>query len=195
MTEEMNNALDFLVSAGLVVVEKDYVEFVAPILRPLAVNRIYLSGDHHTKWGTRGVTGEMLETAWQHEFFRAATICLPQSALFSPASHGGHLDSGFPDFHVNGSLQWILEFLREGSDVSGHVKKFTSTDGLYQDLIPAVKRIAILDFTSDSTSCGLMAEYNILLWRAVYSDDYEQTTLKRPGTQDKVITLEGHRHK
>jgi len=94
----------------------------------------------------------------------------------------------YPDFYVNSKLKWIIELARDGKSVKAHVDKFVT--GIYKSLRKEMNKIVILEFRSNKMKIR-KENYEVDVWRALYSDDYQTITLCRPNQSDKTIEVRG----
>ncbi|CAB4395377.1 unnamed protein product [Rhizophagus irregularis] len=85
----------------------------------------------------------LVEQMWQNEWYRSANTVLPDDVTISSNIGGLYGTNAYLDFYVNGKLQWGVEILREGTDMSEHAARF-GPNGRY-NTIP-FNEIAVIDF-------------------------------------------------
>ena len=91
-----------------------------------------------------GKDKQLLERAWQMEFYRAATQVLPPD-IFISADVGTYWgSSGYVDFFVDDGRSWAIELLRDGADASGHKSRF-EPGGIYEPIRNVCKEWVIID--------------------------------------------------
>jgi len=143
----------------------------------------------------------ILEQTWQKEFYRIATSQLPSENFIS--CDVGHIygSNGLLDFYINGSLKWMIEIVREGSNLNEHLNRFyppevkrkgkrkKSEFGIYDEI--ERNEWAVIDFRCKSTYIDpyLLDENN--LWIVWYNDEFTSATIKRKGKEDLEINFMG----
>jgi len=171
----INGTIRSLVKKGVIIVQPDGTcEFSSPLIHRLVFNQI-ISPDHRPAAAPTGpVTlilqcislfeGEWLknnvgrrknnlplEDTWQKEFFRVAGTQLPFSCTLSSEvgrTFGNTIKA--VDFYVDGTLQWMIEFISESNNIQKHLDRFDPTTGKYR-LIPK-KKWLIVDFRASVPS-------------------------------------------
>eukprot|EP01088_Endostelium_zonatum_P019768 TRINITY_DN69_c0_g1_i16.p1 TRINITY_DN69_c0_g1~~TRINITY_DN69_c0_g1_i16.p1 ORF type:complete len:670 (+),score=70.36 TRINITY_DN69_c0_g1_i16:792-2801(+) len=145
----------------------------------------------------------LLEISWQLHLFQVMSSVLSGSTHVPIPSYAVKNDepfkkkkgskskkksvSGFPDFYINHGLRWVIEVLREGNDVLGHVQRFEN-GGLYKKL--EAKEKVILDFRSEEKAVN-NKQYSIPVWHVCYNKDYTTFTLKKsvPNSTQTVTSV------
>jgi len=125
-----------------------------------------------------------LETSFQYLFKEAFTCLLPTIALVKPKYRTkapgflGDAKHGFIDFYVNESVQWAIELLVLGRDLTEHRNRFHPLHGKYRtlptkkhlvvDIRPpprdtgieeAKQDLCVLYFSNDWASCAIQMEH------------------------------------
>jgi len=116
------------------------------------------------------------EDTWQKEFFSILTSLVPAtntvSSSVGPLFATGLGDSkGLVDFYIDDDLQWMLEFISEGSNIQEHINRFED-NGIYQH-IPR-KSWLIVDFRSNSKQIRKFPEGVLFV---SYNDDFSSVTV------------------
>lgn len=198
------HAAQLLIRAGILARVKTNLEFSAPIIRTIFIQRIHgaprekitssdfptflvgciqrLRPDTLKSSLSIGADKALLERQWQMEFYRVATTLLPEKAHISPDVGRVFKSEGFLDFYVNGKLQWAIELLREGYKSTEHSDRFEK-GGLYYVMRKKIKHIAIIDFRAKDISKSNMQEH---FWYVIYNSAYTHVTIKRLGHEDLV---------
>lgn len=76
------------------------------------------------KTSARNSSGSLLESAWQGEFYRVATACMPHNRVISFGFENPKT-GGIVDFVINGDTRWAFELVRESNRLEQHVKHFS----------------------------------------------------------------------
>ena len=124
-------------SFGLIT--QDLRTFVLAVLH--SFKPIYLQGCQITN-------GQILEAAWQQEFYRAATTIMPPEMHITQEKStpkGGRVDFTV-EMYAGSDLKvmWCIELVREGSKLSEHVERFSVGVGKYSDI--KCRDYIIIDF-------------------------------------------------
>jgi len=117
-----------------------------------------------------------LEDIWQKELYSILTSLVPVSYNVSASvgrifSTSNTASQGLVDFYIDDKLQWMLEFVSEGSDLAGHLNRFKK-NGEYM-FIPR-KSWLIVDFRSIQKDIRIK-DKNILF--VSYADDFSVLTV------------------
>ena len=91
-----------------------------------------------------GVDSQLLERAWQMEFYRAATQVLPLDVFISPDVGKYWGTNGSLDFFVDDDRRWAIELLRDGEDASDHKSRFEA-GGIYVPIRKVSKKWVTID--------------------------------------------------
>jgi len=87
------------------------------------------------------------------EFYHCACACLAESTFISPTAYTGSTrggEKGWVDFVVNSNKWWLIEFVREGSNLQEHLSRF-DIGGRYRPLMVKPNQIwAVVDFRISS---------------------------------------------
>jgi len=83
-----------------------------------------------------GADGHPLEVMWCMEFYRCASTCVSKDTFISPSARATGVDNkdGWVDFVVNTNKWWLIEFVREDNDVTGHIQRFQRGGNYYSML-------------------------------------------------------------
>ena len=133
---------------------------------------------------------QLVERAWQMEWYTAATSIMSPAVTVSPDVSPVFGASGYLDFYVNGDLQWGVELVRKGIRLWSYVKHFLS--GPYTDI--PLKRWAIIDFRANTKGiCGLKdpKDSRGAFWYAMYTEDFREITICRSRAPDETLVLQG----
>lgn len=116
------------------------------------------------------------------EFYRAATSVLPENNNISPDVGRIFGSNRYVDFYVNGTLQWAIELLREGSKSAEHEDRF-KPGGLYYTMKSHIKEYVILDFRRTNVT-----DKEDNFWYVMYNENY---TIARKDDDDEIVKLWG----
>ena len=108
------------------------------------------------------------------EFYRCATAVLPSKCFISP-DVGSTLGvkGGLADFYVNSTLQWIVEVLREGSDMNKHYERFIK--GPYKQI--SSKDWILVDFRAESKDINRHPYAKMI--HVCYNENFTKAVVKR----------------
>ncbi|CAG8699473.1 5737_t:CDS:2 [Rhizophagus irregularis] len=127
----------------------------------------------------------LVEQMWQNEWYRSANTVLPDDVTISSNVGGLYGTNAYLDFYVNGELQWGVEILREGTDMSEHAARF-GPNGRY-NTIP-FNEIAVIDFRYITKKLINPLKH---FWHVFYTDDYTKFIVMRLGKPDEHLVLRG----
>ncbi|CAB4442675.1 unnamed protein product [Rhizophagus irregularis] len=129
----------------------------------------------------------LVDQVWQNEWYRSANTVLPYDIDVTIRSNVGGLygTNSYLDFFVNGDLQWGIEILREGTDMTKYATRF-GPNGRYNTTL--FKEIAVIDFRHITKNLIKPLEY---FWHVFFADDYTKFIVKRLGKPDELLVLRG----
>jgi len=140
----------------------------------------------------RNVNGSISEDTWQKEFYPAVSAHIPKQFLVSP-DVGAIFSKNIKvkkrgkqpsvDFYIDGTVNWLLEFVAEGSILQKHVDRF-QPGGSY-NFIPT-KQWLIVDFRNSPP-----VQFYEGVVSAVYSDDFKEITLISSNKREEKVQLLG----
>ncbi|OZJ01447.1 hypothetical protein BZG36_05623, partial [Bifiguratus adelaidae] len=90
----------------------------------------------------RGKHGNLLESTWQMEFYRAAKQLLPPDDIISPNVGKDFGAAGYIDFWIGGNKKWGIEILRDGDRFKEHKARFSSR---YKKIVDHSNEWAVVD--------------------------------------------------
>ncbi|CAB4435487.1 unnamed protein product [Rhizophagus irregularis] len=174
-SDNNKDAVDLIKSGVLMVVDNYYLTFAAPLLKRSFFQQFYGSEDiaedtpenlyeYIVKVFTAmcndkisnkilkntlgyGTDGRILEQTWQKEFYRIGTRELGMNHFLSCEVGPTFACDGRIDFYVD-KLDWAIELLRDGEDMTEHKDKFDPIEGEYKEIVKYAKSIAIIDIRS-----------------------------------------------
>jgi energy-coupling factor transporter ATP-binding protein EcfA2 len=95
---------------------------------------------------SKGYDGNVIERAWQNEFYRCAFSLLPISYhTISPDVGYVFGSTGKVDYYINGKLRWMIELTREGYKLKEHIDRF-KVGGRYYVMSQYINSWIVLDF-------------------------------------------------
>lgn len=137
--------LTYLEKSGQVVINKDAVHLIAPLMHFYWCSRLRTSKSSDGPQTIDELVTELieaidpevlqsslsrapnsphLEAAWQFEVYRAVHSRFPASVNISPGVGHGYDTAGAVDFVVNGTRGWAIEIMREGDRRLQHLARF-----------------------------------------------------------------------
>lgn len=138
----------------------------------------------------------LVESMWQHVYFKAACSVLPAKYSLSCDIGRKFKSSGRIDFYINSTLRWGIELTRENLKLTEHLARF-APGGLYYPMVASgdIANWVVLNFCQQLPSEDLRPR----VVYAVYNADFTQFTLhyilQEPGgkqvTMREVITVVG----
>ena len=187
---------------------EDRLEFAAPILKIIFIDRLYGSkraekGPENfdtfivdcihrlnrkalkDSFSRRDVDGPFYERQWQMEFYHAATSLITNNQVISSDVGAIFGSKGKLDFYINGSLKWVIELLLEGHDALGHVQRFQEV-GDYWIMREKMRAYALLDFRSSKPRKNEMKDN---FWYLIYDKNFQKITICRKGKGTVVVPL------
>lgn len=188
--------LTYLEKSGQVVINKDAVHLIAPLMHFYWCSRLRTSKSSDGPQTIDELVTELieaidpevlqsslsrapnsphLEAAWQFEVYRAVHSRFPASVNISPGVGHGYNTAGAVDFVVNGPRGWAIEIMREGDRCLQHLARFEQ-GGEYWPLIQGgvVKQWRIIAFRRKIPK---PTSYAPNLVFAVYNDDFTEYTV------------------
>jgi hypothetical protein len=119
----------------------------------------------------------LLESMWQHVYYMAACLILPQRFSLSSDVGRKFKSTGRIDFYVNSTLGWGIELTRESLNLDAHLARF-QPGGIYHGMVTSkhIKHWIVLNFCAQLPSTLLP---NVLY--AVYSDAFTKFALHQVG--------------
>lgn len=138
---------------------------------------------------TSAYQSTLLESTWQHEFYKAMCKVLPARYSFS-CDVGRVFDShGCIDFYINTELKWAIELAREGLRLREHVARFCA-GGIYHGMVEnkCINRWLVINFCEVRPTEPLMEHVLYVVYQRPSYDKYELLQLGHP---PRTINISG----
>jgi len=215
LQNELQGACDHLMDVGLLVKAADDMtySYASPLLRRLVLSALFSSSsrpseppdsiEDFVKSALRMLKPEVFKTTlalltkgvpredvWQKEFYRVATALLPSNCVLSAevgsvfARQTGDSVKAV-DFYANSNLQWMVEFLVEGSKLKEHLDRF-APQGRYSS-IPR-KQWLVVDFRVKVNLPSELADHCMYVRVAA---DFQSATIFLRGKAPEEVKFQG----
>ncbi len=198
-----NELHSLILSAFIVHDDSGAVDFAAPVLRQILLEKLLQKPDAGTctrapntleecvmtalsklqsrslsvTWSTNLAGNRVCETKWQHLFYHAMMDSVPADWAISPDFGHAVGSTGKLDFYITNSdgIAWGVELLVSGDRRKEHIARFKK-DGKYGQLIENrfLEKWLVLDFRAHQSPQPAAEPW---VWEAVYSDDYSALTV------------------
>jgi hypothetical protein len=209
---EKNDPATSLIHMGVLTVVDVELTFASPLIHHIMAKRLYvsegsfqslfISASNERKllnilalidpqimrrsWSI-GEDMTVLERQWQMEFYRAASLILPDASL-SP-DVGRLLGSkGFLDFYIDSDYKWGIELLRNGSRLKEHLARF-QPGGIYAELKNQLKDYHVIDFCKEGSAKAVPTGMHH--WIVYYNESFTSARVVKSNTPEGEVIKMG----